>query len=108
MQPDLFQELRWQQDAEGNRMWFDLDGALHREMGPAHVMANGDHYWLWHGLLHRTDGPAVELADGHQEWWVHGQRHREDGPAIVCADGFQSWYLKNNRISEQQFKRMTW
>jgi hypothetical protein len=34
------------------------------------------------GLLHREDGPAVEYVDGDKTWWVNGKRHRIDGQAV--------------------------
>lgn len=44
------------------------------------------------GELHRDDGPAVEYASGSQEYWRHGKLHRDGGPALVYADGSEEWY----------------
>jgi len=38
-------------DNEGTKYWYNEDGELHQE-----------------------DGPAVEFTDGYKEWWINGQR----------------------------------
>jgi hypothetical protein len=30
------------------------------------------------GQLHREDGPALECADGDKSWWINGQRLTEE------------------------------
>lgn len=43
-------------------------------------------YYDEQGRLHRDDGPAIENALGMpwRQWWVHGKKHRDpiDGPAL--------------------------
>lgn len=34
------------------------------------------------GLLHKEDGPALMLLNGISGWYIHGKKHRLDGPAI--------------------------
>jgi hypothetical protein len=34
-------------------------------------------YYNEDGKLHREDGPAAEYGDGTKEWWINGKRHRE-------------------------------
>ena len=51
------------------------------------------------GKLHRENGPAVEYTDGHKEWRINGNLHREDGPAIERDDGDKEYWYKHNRIN---------
>lgn len=53
--------------------WYNLDGKLHREDGPAIERKNGDKYWYRNGEAHREDGPAVEYADGDKHWFLNGE-----------------------------------
>ena len=44
----------------------------------------GDQLWTeTNGTLHRTDGPAVIHADGTEEWWRYGVRVEVDQPQIT-------------------------
>jgi hypothetical protein len=79
-------------DRYGTRRWYNVQGQLHREDGPAVEYANGDCMWFLNGQVHREDGPAQEYADGDCMWFLNGQVHREDGPAIEYADGDRVWY----------------
>ena len=49
-------------------------------------------YYNHEGELHREDGPAVEDANGDRWWYLNGQRHRDGGPAVECADGVRAWW----------------
>jgi hypothetical protein len=59
------------------------------------------------GQLHRENGPAIELANGTKVWYLNDKRHREDGPAIECADGTKFWYLNGERLTESEFNART-
>lgn len=39
------------------------------------------------GKLHREGGPAVEDSGGNKLWYRNGKRHREDDPAVEDANG---------------------
>ncbi len=65
--------------------YFDLNGRLHRENGPAAKASYGE-FWYIHGNLHRENGPAIEYTDGDNHWYYQGKRHREDGPAVEFYD----------------------
>ena len=80
--------------ANGYKAWW-LNGERHREDGPATIYADGTQEWGINGELHREDGPAYISADGTQEWWINGELHREDGPAIIYPDGTQEWWVNN-------------
>ena len=97
---DLIREV----DCFGAVRYFDGDGLLNREDGPAVERSNGTREWWIDGVQHREDGPAVERANGDREWWIDGQRHREDGPACEWADGYREWYLDGKRLSEDEFE----
>jgi hypothetical protein len=80
---------------------------IHREDGPAVIMANGSQFWHQNHQLHRTDGPAVTFADGGQEWYQDGRRHRLDGPAVIRVDGTQKWWL-NGQIHRLDGPAVIW
>jgi hypothetical protein len=87
-------------DVFGNKCWFNEQGNLHREDGPAFECSNGRKEWYLNGNLHREDGPAIEYPDGDKEWYLNGERHREDGPAIEFANGDKHWCLNGKRHRE--------
>jgi hypothetical protein len=58
-------------DEEGNRYWYNSEGKLHRD-----------------------NGPAVEWNDGAKEWLINGERHRIDGPAYENNNGDKAWYIE--------------
>ena len=60
-------------------------------------------YYNEQGQLHREDGPARVYADGTKSWYINGKRHREDGPAVEWSDGDKEWYLNEQQITEQEF-----
>lgn len=76
------------------RRWYDDEGRLHREDGPAVLYENGTQIWWHHGKVHRADDlPAVLRVEGTQEWYYQGERHRDnDQPAMVTAGGRKMWY----------------
>ena len=75
----VFDALRYriEVDQEGTRRYYNSDGRIHREDGPAVEYADGTKVWLINGLRHREDGPAVEIAGStaiHTRlWYFHGQ-----------------------------------
>ena len=59
------------------------------------------------GQLHREDGPAIEFADGYKVWFLNEQCHRDDGPAIEKPNGDKEWYLNGQKLTEEQFNQRT-
>jgi hypothetical protein len=59
-------------DKNGNKIWLNAQGQLHREDGPSKEWVDGDKFWCRNGQLHREDGPAIEWADGRRYWYIHG------------------------------------
>ncbi len=57
--------------------WFNKEGQLHREDGPAREYVNGGKFWIQNSLRHREDGPACEYADGDKRWFIHGKELSE-------------------------------
>lgn len=111
-------------DEYGNQLWFNEDGELHREDGPAVLdtigaeewYLNGKRHredgpaylhpgvseeWYLNGQLHRVGGPAVSTRDTDIEmWYLHGKLHREDGPAVVLPSGHKEYYLHGEKVEE--------
>ena len=68
----------------------------------------GSIFWFnEEGNLHCEHGPALEGASGYKAWYQNGRRHREDGPAVECSDGRKFWYLNGVYISEKEHTRRT-
>jgi len=97
------------------RCYYDANGHLHREDGPAVESFRKDgrlEYYAWrqHGVLHRNGGPAVEILcrnglPQHRTWYCHGELHREDGPAIETfrKNGTllqRTWYCRGKKHRE--------
>ena len=57
--------------------WYNEDGKLHREDGPAVEQVNGHREWYQNDKLHRVDGPAVERINGDKLWFQNGELHRQ-------------------------------
>jgi len=87
--------------------WYNLDGKLHRENGPAIKLANGSKEWYLDGKRHREDGPAIEYTSGSKEWYLHGKLHREDGPAVEWVNGSKQWCLNGKYLAEEEFNNRT-
>lgn len=92
--------------SENGTIEWKLDGKLHREDGPAHILPNGTRAWLVMGVQHREGAPAVEHDNGFQLWYRHGQLHREDGPAVRHSDGYEAWYLHGTELKGKQLKAL--
>ncbi len=75
----------------GDRIWLDADGRLHREDGPAVECTNGDKFWYRNGVQHREDGPAAECVNRGKFWFKSGLCHRDDGPAAEWSNGTKEW-----------------
>ena len=56
------------------------------------VYGDGTKFWDRDGKLHREDGPAIESSTGTKCWYRDGKLHREDGPAAEDSDGRKYWY----------------
>lgn len=65
--------------------------------------------WLLNGALHREDGPARIWEDGSEEWCVDGYYHREDGPAFIDTVNDEiSWFINNVQVkSYEEFQKAT-
>ena len=83
--------------SDGTVRYYNTQGQLHREYGPAFEHPDGSREWVQHGQLHRLDGPAVEQPDGYRAWWQNELRHRIDGPAVEHADGGREWWQNGQR-----------
>jgi len=68
------------------------------------VYENRIEWYNLDGQLHRENGPAVEYANGTKEWYVNDRRHREDGPAIEWVDGSKFWYINDQELTKEEFE----
>ena len=92
-------------DAMGTLRYYNAQGQLHREYGPAIEYSNGSRVWYQNGQRHRIDGPAVEYSDGDRVWYQNGQRHRIDGPAVEYSDDGRAWYINGKVLTEAEWQQ---
>lgn len=92
-------------DSEGTKRWYDDDGELHRDDGPAVHIYNRYKAWYRHGKKHRIGGPAIYQEGKIKEWWVNGVLHRLDGAAIEYDDGGREYYIDGKQYTEGQYYR---
>ena len=72
--------------------------------GTVEVTHDGDTvYRNQRGEMHRVGGPAVITAAGSMYWYQNGRLHRTDGPAVEYFNGAKSWYIDNKYIWEDEF-----
>ena len=57
------------------------------------------------GQLHRENGPAIEWDDGSKAWFINGKRHRVDGPAIEKVNGYKVWYINGQELTKEEFNK---
>lgn len=87
------------QDREDRKCWFNSDGQLDREDGPAVLWNDGVEVWMSKDKIHRDGGPAVTRLNGDRVWFRHGRRHRKDGPAEIKGNGHREWIVDGQLIN---------
>ena len=104
---EVFDALKYRIDVsnDGDIRYFNADGQLHRETGPAAIWADGTKIWFQNGLRHRIDGPAIEFSNGHMEWYLNNRLHRTNGPAVVYSNGVCSWWINGVELPEADFNQ---
>ena len=104
---DVFEVLKYRivVSDDGDIRYFNADGQLHRETGPAAIWFDGSKFWFQNGLRHRTDGPAIEFSNGHVEWYQNNRLHRTDGPAVVYYNGLRGWWINGVELTEAEFNQ---
>ena len=103
---DVYETLKYHRvvvDSDGSRRYYNADGQLHREDGPAVVCSSGTREWWQNGQLHREDGPAQVGSDGTKLWCINGKYHRVGGPAIEWHNGMKYWFLHGTCLTKQQY-----
>ena len=66
-------------------------------------------YYNDEGQLHKEDGPAIEYSNGEKFWYINGKCHREDGPAVEYSDGYKAWWIDGKYINcetQEEFLRL--
>jgi len=67
------------------------------------VTENSTKWFNLEGKLHREDGPAVEYANGDKSYYINDKFHREDGPAVEWANGDKAYYINGKYLTEKDF-----
>lgn len=62
--------IRHYRHKDGTDKWYDERNRLHRDGGPAVILADGTEHWMQHGKHHRIDGPAIIYPDGRIRWCI--------------------------------------
>ena len=78
--------------------YYNDNGKLHRENGPAVVRENGSRVWYFNGEQYRVNGP------GDKQWYLNGKLHRENGPAVEYSDGYKAWYINGTNYNEKKYE----
>ena len=65
-------------------------------------------YFNKEGFLHRENGPAVIIPKGPRIWFINGLRHRTDGPAYIASDGYKEWHIEGKQYEPLVWMIMTW
>lgn len=91
--------MQYDREDEMEEMEIDLDDLEFEEtesdIGFRREYEDGTvEYYNFEGQLHREDGPAIEFEDGTKKWLINDRLHREDGPAAIYADGSEFYFLK--------------
>jgi len=55
--------------------YFDENGKLHRESGPAYDDGKAHKAFYKHGEIHNLQGPAVFWPNGREEYWIEGVQY---------------------------------
>ena len=92
-------------DDQNTIRWYNEQGKLHCEHGPAVEFTNGDKYWFQNGQYHCEHGPAFEYANGDKCWYQNGKPHRLDGPAAEYVDGDKHWYIEGKQYTQAEFNK---
>ncbi len=62
-------------DGYGDKRWYNKNGVLHRDHGPAIIYTTGAAFYYKNGKCHRVDGPAVTWTRGggetQSEYWLN-------------------------------------
>ncbi len=74
--------LRCEVDQLGTIRYFNSEGLLHRQHGPAQ-MGISHEGWFCDGKLHRVGGPAYTYTEKYggrtvSAWYTHGQHQRSE------------------------------
>jgi antitoxin component YwqK of YwqJK toxin-antitoxin module len=94
----------WAGGVPHKRLYFNIDGVLHREDGPAvseYSMSGvlDEETYYKKGEKHRLDGPAwILYKDGgsvsRETYFREGMCHREDGPARIFYNKDSPFYVE--------------
>ena len=68
---------------ETGSFWYK-NGRLHRENGPAQILATGKEIWNLDGLLHRLDGPAKD-----NDFFVYGVKAKDNDDYLNLISEFK-------------------
>lgn len=90
---------------DGNILYRNENGELHRDDGPAVISPHGGKIWYRNGKKHREDGPALIANNLAEIWYRNGVKHRDDGPAAIYQNGIEFWYKNGKRIFSEKHKR---
>lgn len=78
---------------DAKRIYALYENAMHDELEQEIDRdKHGNVVYTLDGAYHREDGPAIETSDGGQIWMMNNDVHRLDGPAIVISDNLNRFF----------------
>jgi len=93
-------------DSEGNVLYFNQKGKLHRLNGPAVEDSDGYKAYFVNGKRHRLDGPAIEHISGYKAYYVNNKLHRLDGPAKIWPNGDVEYWVNDIQLTKEEFEKL--
>ena len=79
------------QDKDGTLRYYNSEGKLHNDNGPAVVFIDGTELYYDNGLINNLKGTAINSVDGSKIYYVKGNLHNEREPSIDEL-GTKYWY----------------
>lgn len=91
-------------DSLGTINWFNLEGKLDREDGPAVEVLKGYKAWYKDGYFYRdNDLPVIEDGYGGKQWRnADSKLHRLTGPALISG-GLEEYWIDGIHYSKDDF-----
>ena len=93
---------------DGDKIWRNEKGQIHRKKGPAIEYSYGNREWWQNNKRHRVGAPAIENVHcGVKLWYQNGELHRLNGPAVEHRDGYREWWIFGKQYSKEEFDKIT-
>ena len=90
---------------DGNKLYLNDEGKLHRLDGPAFEYSDGSKLWYINGICHQNIDPSYEYLDGTKQWFFKGQSHRIGGSFNSAGE---YWYIHGKKYTKRKYFNKVW